>query len=204
MGSLPTSTRCSNRGRRYRLDPVRYRAECHWEKCEGDRAVTLHRSLTRCHCIGYGSIDFALRLRRYSRHVQPNPARALPAISPVSGPPPRLAHPIFPPLMALSRSPRRPCVRPVRPPEPRRYPDRRIRLAPEPGRPRGPRVSGAGEPVHRRRHEAHGGAADGALRRDAGPDQGDRSLGARAARRLAVLLADGGRSTSTRSIAAGG
>ena len=77
--------------------------------------------------------------------------------------------------------------------DPRRDPDRRVPLASLSRRSRGDRVPRGGESLHPRRHAAHRGAAGAPLPGDAGPDQGDRSLGPRADRRLALLHPHRGR-----------
>ena len=82
---------------------------------------------------------------------------------------------------------------PYDPHHPRRDPDRRVSLASLSRRSRGDRLPRGGESLHPRRHAPHRGAAGAALSGDAGPDQGDRSLGPRADRRLALLHPHRGR-----------
>ena len=82
--------------------------------------------------------------------------------------------------------PRRPA-RPVRAHPPRRHLRRRLRVAARQGVAGDPRLPRGRERLHRGPHRAPRRAAAADLRRDQGPHQGDRPVGARADRRLLVL-----------------
>ena len=69
----------------------------------------------------------------------------------------------------------------------RRRLHRPLRMAARQVRPRGDRLPGGGERLHRTGHRPPGAAAAEDLRRDQGPHQGDRPVGAHPPRRLVVL-----------------
>ncbi len=119
-------------------------------------------AITPCHSNAYESIDFPFPLPVIPA-MSANPARALPAISPVSEPAAEAGAPHLAAPHGVIQEPPKATVRPV---AHRNHADIRIdeyfwlrnREDPEVLG-----VSGAGEPVHRRRHAAHGGAAGAAL-----------------------------------------
>ena len=74
---------------------------------------------------------------------------------------------------------------------------RPVRMAARQVRPRGHRIPGGGERLHRTGHRPPGAAAAEDLRRDQGPHQGDRPVGAHPPRRLVVLRPQLTRASST-------